>query len=209
MFGLKGFRNGVVSLIALFSVTAPAQAATTIFSAGVFSESGVTDASNAIGPLNTAGALIGNAGSLVLSFAAPLTGAGLELTMLSASPPGGMNILFVSVGEVIAGSPVFSSNVGLIDNGTGGVLTADLTAQCAGVSATGCSLVRIDNIASLGGSTGALVDAVSGVTNAPEPSVWALMILSFGIVGWRIKQLRGRSLAPRRSPDARAALAAA
>jgi hypothetical protein len=53
-------------------------------------------------------------------------------------------------------------------------------------------LVRIQNIAAIG-TPGALLDGVSGVTNAPEPTAWALMMLGFAGIGWRLKEARKRT----------------
>jgi hypothetical protein len=95
------------------------------------------------------------------------------------------------LGEVIGGVAVFSAGVGL-SGASGGAFTMDLTALCKSISATGCSLLRF----SVNGQPGSqfTLDGVLGTT--PEPSTWALMILGFAGVAWRLKQMRrcaGRS----------------
>ena len=174
----------------------PAAAASTIFGLDVFDETGVTDAGAALGAPDGSAALVSNGGSLVIEFLHPLTGAGLNLQLL---PTVGFNVIALSLGEIVGGTPVFTGEFVLVDFGSGGGLGADLTTACAGVSATGCSLLRVRNAGALAGSSGFFLDGVSGVTTAPEPSVWALMILGFAGVGWRAKSLRR---AGRRTPAA-------
>lgn len=171
-----------------FASFTPAKAAMTIFSASVFDQSGaVTNANAAVGRLDGVGAIVGNGGALTLQFRHPLTGSGLTIDLL---PTAGMNVLVVSVGEIIGGVATFSAgSVTLLDTGAGGPFGLDLTTLCATVSATGCSLVRLENFVAIG-SPGFALDGVSGVTNAPEPSVWTLMILGFGVLAWRLKKHR-------------------
>lgn len=179
----------IIGLAAALSA-APARAATTIFPVAVFSSSGVTNAADALGFPNGSAALLAPGGDIVLQFASPLTGAAVSPVLL---PVVGFNILAVSIGEVISGIPTFSGEFVLVDDGTGAALSADLTSLCSGVSAAGCSLLRVRNAGSLFGSTGALLDGLSGVTAAPEPSVWALMILGFIGTAWRLKSARRSS----------------
>jgi len=188
---VKIFVRLAAAIVILTALTVPAKAATSIFASSVFSTAGaVTNSGDALGPADTVGALLGTGGDLVLGFSAPLTGAGISLNLLPIGVPGAVNIIALSIGEVIGGVATFSSEFVLVDMGSGGVLGADLSAQCSALSATGCSLVRIRNAGALFGSLGLGLDAVSGVTNVPEPSVWALMVLSFGAIGWRIKKAR-------------------
>jgi hypothetical protein len=179
----------IVAMAAALSAL-PARAATTIFPVSVFSSSGVADPSEAVGFPNGVSALIAPGGDIVLQYGFPLTGAAVSPVVL---PVAGFNILAVSIGEVIAGVATFSGEFVLVDDGSGPTLSADLTSACAGVSATGCSLLRIRNAGSLLGSTGVLLDGVSGVTAAPEPAVWALMILGFIGTAWRLKSARRES----------------
>jgi hypothetical protein len=88
---------------------------------------------------------------------------------------------------VISGIATFSANIAL-PGGFGPTYSLDLSAACATVSATGCSLVRIRVNGAPGG--GFLLDGVSGVAAAPEISIWAMMLLGFAAVAWRLKTQR-------------------
>lgn len=183
----------LIVLMAAALSAMPARAATSIFPVSVYSSSGVTNPNDALGTANASAALIAPFGDIVLQFGMPLSGGGVAATLL---PVAGFNILAVSIGEVIGGIATFSGEFVLVDAGGGGTLNANLTTACAGVSASGCSLLRVRNAGSLLGSTGIQLDAISGVTTAPEPSVWALMILGFVGTAWRLKSARkeaGRS----------------
>lgn len=169
----------------------PARAATTIYAASVFSQTNVINASNALFSANGGAATILAGGDLVLQYANPLTGSGVAATLLPFAGPAA-NFVTISVGEIIGGVATFSAgSLAFADMGAGGVQNLDLSALCSTISATGCSLLRIQNIASFG-TPGVLLDGVSGVTNAPEPAAWALMMLGFAGIGWRLKEARKR-----------------
>jgi hypothetical protein len=178
----------IVALAAMLAAF-PARAATTVYAASVFSQTGVTNANSALGVANGLAAEIGAGGELVLGFNQALTGQGLSAMLLPLAASPAFNVLAVSVGEVIGSVAVFSGEFVLVDMGGGGPLNADLSALCSSVSATGCSLLKIRNAASFN-TAGAFLDGISGVSNAPEPAAWALMILGFAGVGWRLKQSR-------------------
>lgn len=180
----------IVALAAMLAAF-PARAATTIYASSVFSQTNVTNANNALFAANGAAALILSGGELVLQYNNALTGAGISAALLPFAGPAA-NFVAVSVGEIIGGVATFSAgSVSFADMGAGGVQSLNLTALCSSVSATGCSLVRIQNIAAIG-TPGVLLDGISGVTNAPEPAAWALMMLGFAGIGWRLKEVRRR-----------------
>lgn len=181
----------IVALAAMLAAF-PARAATTIYAASVYSQTNVNNASNALFSANGGAATILSGGELVLQFANPLTGSSTGLALLPFAGPAA-NFLSVSVGEVIGGVATFSAgSIPFADMGAGGVQNFDLSTLCSSVSATGCSLLRIQNLVAFG-TPGALIDGVSGVTNAPEPTVWALMMLGFAGIGWRLKEVRKKS----------------
>jgi len=186
-----GFRIFAATLVAaLFSL--PAQAATTVYATSIFSEAGVSNAASALFSSNGNAALISPGGELVLRYNNPLTGSAVGFSLLPFAGPAA-NFIAVSIGEVIGGVATFSAgSIAFADLGAGGIRNFDLSALCATVSATGCSLVRIQNIASFG-AAGAFIDGISGVSNAPEPSVWLMMILGFAGVAWRLKAGRKKS----------------
>ncbi len=183
----------IVALAAMLAAF-PARAATTIYAASVLSQTNVTNANGALFAPDGNAATILSGGELVLQYVHPLTGQGFAATLLALPTSPAFNFLSISVGEIIGGVATFSAGASpFVDMGAGGVINLDLTALCATVSATGCSLVRIQNLASFG-TPGALLDGVSGVTNAPEPAAWALMMLGFAGIGWRLKTARKRIL---------------
>jgi hypothetical protein len=181
-------RIAIVAIAAMLAAF-PARAAFTVFPASVYSQSGVTNANAALFSPNGTAAVIGAGGELVLQYAVPLTGAGITATFLPQSTSPAFNIIAVSIGEVIGGVATYSGEFFLGDGS--GVQTADLTSLCSSVSGSGCSLLRLRNVFNLN-SSGALLDGVSGVSNAPEPSTWALMLLGFAAVGWKLKDARSK-----------------
>lgn len=198
-------RVAIVAFVAMLAAF-PARAATTVFAASVYSQTGVTNGANALFNTNGSAALIAPGGNLVLRYNLPLTGQSIAATVLPLASSPAFNILAVSIGEVIGGVATFSGEFVLLDAGGGGTLNADLSALCSTVSATGCSLLRFRNAGSIN-SAGALLDGVSGVSNAPEPKAWALMLLGFGAVGWRLKAARSRLVGAQRTTRGSAAFA--
>jgi hypothetical protein len=179
--------RALIVLAAALVSAMPARAETTIYASSVFSSTATLNPTNALHAPNGSAALVQQFGDIVLQYAYPLTGVNIQASVL---PTAGFNVLVVSIGEVIGGIATFSGEFVLVDSGVGGVLSANLSSHCASVSATGCSLLRIRNAGSLLGSSGVQLDAVSGVSTAPEPAVWALMILGFIGAGLRLKALR-------------------
>lgn len=192
-------RRLVSVLISVFLAAEPAAAATTVFASGVFGQSGaVSNLGNGLGAadgssagiggvLNIFGLTIGQAGQAIYSFSAPVSGANIQLFSLAG--PGAPRVR-VSIGEVVAGVAVYSAELAFTGGGAG-QFPLDLSTQCSTISAIGCSLLRIRTIGGLGGGSFRL-DGVSGVAAAPEPSAWALMLIGFCGLAWRMKQRRRR-----------------
>ncbi len=176
-----------IVLLAACIAALPAKAASTVFGASVFSETGVTDSANALGAADGAAAVIGSGGELVLQYDLPLTGSDLALSVLENV--GGVNFVQLSIGEVVGGVATFFGSTAVVDGGAGFTLSADIANMCSVASATGCSLLRIQNLAGIGGG-GLFVDSLSAVTNVPEPAAWLLMILGFAGVAARLKAVR-------------------
>lgn len=171
----------------------PAAAATTVFATSVFGTTGsVASASNALGPANGAFATILRvAGGSNLILQMSRASSGLNTILSGSRLTAGSNVQ-IAIGEVIGGVAVFSANLAL-PVGFGPTYALDLSALCSSVSATGCSQIRIRVAGGPGG--GFLLDGVSGVAAAPEPSIWALIILGYGGIAWRLKQRRVLTLA--------------
>ena len=184
------FRAAIAVMGAMVLCVQSANAAITVFGSNVFSESAVTGSSSALGVPDASGATVTDGGELVLQFLQPLTGAGISFDLLAG---GGTNVIAVSIGEVVGGVATFSATSFIhLGDGLGATIAvADLSAACASVSASGCSLLRFQNILAVG-APGFVLDGVSGVSNAPEPAVWSLMILGFVGAAWRLKIERRR-----------------
>lgn len=196
----------IMALVGLFLVAGhTARAATTTFGSTVFNEIGILNAGDSLGRLDGTGATITDGGTLTLQFDRALTGANLSLGTIAT---GGVSILAVSIGEVVGGVATFSGEFVLVDFGAGAPLAADLTAACSAIAVDGCSLLRIRNAGTLSGP-GSILDGISGVTNAPEPASWALMITAFAGIGWRLKaERRAGPRAARAAQKGRGALPA-
>ncbi|MBT8473203.1 MAG: hypothetical protein KJN99_11415 [Marinicaulis sp.] len=176
---------GLIAAVLLMISAAPASAATTVFGASVFSETGVTGAGLSLGVADGAGSVISGGGVLVLEFSAPVVGDNILLTTLNS---GFLNIATVAIGHVVGGTATFSAAVPFVEV-TGGDFAFDLSGDCAAIAATGCSLLRISTTTALF-SPGLSLDGVSGVSGAPEPGTWALLIIGFVLVAGRLKAVR-------------------
>ena len=186
-------------VLAIFCAAATsASASTTIYATGFSNVTGdVVSPGNFLGAADGTTGLIGNGlfstGGLTLSFSEGVTGAGLTFTAAQTGfDPFTTSRVFVAIGEVVSGVATFSAETSFIGSG-GGTFNLDLSGQCSAISGTGCSLVSIRTEG--GGiitaiNPGFALDGISGVSAAPEPSAWALMILAFAATGWRLKVLR-------------------
>jgi hypothetical protein len=197
-----GFPVRILAAVAavLLACATPATAATTVYAAGVFSQGGtVTNAGNGLGAANGGfaqiggaisifGLTIGRAGQVVYSFSDLLTGASLQLTALAGAP--GVSSVFVSIGEIVGGVAVYSAETNF--TGGAGVFSFDLSGQCSAISPLGCSLVRIRTLGGLGRGPFRL-DGISGVGAAPEPTAWALMLMGFAGIAFRLKSRRANA----------------
>lgn len=120
------------------------------------------------------------------------------VSIFTLAPPTGSATLTISFGRFNGGSPTFVESK--IVN-AGGTLTLNNLFQKGCSALGGCDFVFIQTTKSKGGATGATVDYVSvngEVTEVtaptPEPKVWALMIIGFAGVAWRLKSQRRSSL---------------
>lgn len=169
----------------------PAAAATTVYAASVFGTSGsVVGAANAIGAADGLSATIirvAGGSNLILQMSQAASGANTVINGQRATA--GSNVQ-IAIGEVIGGVATFSTNLAL-PAGLGSLHTLDFSALCLTVSTTGCSLIRIRVVGAPGSAF--TLDGVSGVAAAPEPAAWALMLVGFCAVAWRLKQRRLRT----------------
>lgn len=166
----------------------PAAAATTVFAASVYNTGGtVVLPGNAVGPADGGIATIlrvAGGSQLTLQLSQAISGLN---TIINGQRLTANSNVQIAIGEVIGATAVFSANIAL-PAGLASLHTLDLSTACAGVSAAGCSLLRFSVNGAPGGAF--LLDGVSGVASAPEPRSWALMLIGFGAVAWRMKNRR-------------------
>lgn len=168
----------------LLTFLAPAKAATTVYAASIFSQvAPVANAAQALGANDGLSATIGRTGALVLNLAQAVTGANVTVTGVKAV--GGATVQ-VFLGAIVGGVPTFTPNLNF--PGAGGTATFDFAASCAAISSAGCTLLRIRVIGPPAASFA--LDGVSGVSVAPEPGAWMLLVLGFIAVASRLKAMR-------------------
>ena len=187
----------VWTLIVAMLSAGGASAATTVFADSVVSTAGVTSAETNIlgasdGATGRIGAFLFSTGEVTLGFSDAISGADLAFTTVNSF---GSTNVFVSIGETVGGVAVFSAESSFVET-SGGVFNLDLSAACSGISASGCSLLRIRTTPAGFISQGLALDGVSGVTSAPEPEAWVLAILGFMGLAIRLKAVRARGDAP-------------
>lgn len=187
---------GVLAALALS--VGPAFARTAEFT----SSFGYDDAT--LGAFSTAG---DNAGALVtldnwiaLLFDQPFgTSRSDTVSIFTLPPPLGDARITVSFGRLVAGLPVF---VDTRSFNAGNTLTVNNLFQQGCFALGGCNYVFIETTRQRRGAPGATIDYVSvnGETTevvepTPEPAVWAMMMMGFAGVAWRMKRQRRRNIA--------------
>ena len=120
------------------------------------------------------------------------------VSIFTLAPPTGTARLTISFGSYNNGAPIFADTK--IVN-AGSTLTVGNLFQRGCSALGGCDFILITTTRQTGGATGATVDYVSvngEVTDVtaptPEPSVWAMMILGFAGIAWRLKARRRYSV---------------
>lgn len=120
------------------------------------------------------------------------------VSIFTLAPPVGDARLTISFGVFNNGSPVFADTRTV---NAGATLTMNSLFQRGCSALGGCDFIYITTTRQRNGATGATVDYVSVNGEAtdvtaptPEPSVWALMILGFAGIAWRLKARRRYSV---------------
>ncbi|MDZ7628651.1 MAG: PEP-CTERM sorting domain-containing protein [Parvularculaceae bacterium] len=192
------------AMAAFVTATAPASAAITQFPTSVFQQAAGSGGNNLLGNTPATGLFNRGATPLGLGFASPIETSAilgeritLNITTVSAST----TYVFVRLGRLTGG--VFTSaaaagpaflpgfpTINLYAQVTGpGPLTLLLdpfAASCAGLG--GCNALIIGN--SGFSAAGSSFRASTLIGSTPEPAAWALMMLGFGAVAWRLKAER-------------------
>ena len=193
------FRLLSIGCAALIAACGGAKAATTVYPVSTFQNSGVTQPNRLVGNTPATSARFTRGDSVGLNYATDVTKFTLnvEITQLRQRT----TYLTVQFGRFVAGvfTPAtgvgLSTPLGLPSSTTLYVAVTDLGTLWINTVAfeTGCGTLGGCNAIRLGNSTlrqnGARFD-VSNVGATPEPQVWALMILGFIGIAWRLKAAR-------------------
>lgn len=187
--------------------TAPASAAITQFPTSVFQSAGGSQPNNLLGNTPATTTLFNRGATpLGLGFAGPLqtnaiTGERiiLDVTTVSAST----TYVFVRLGRLVGGvftnanaagttTPLggATTNLYALVTGTGPLtlLLDPFAASCASLG--GCNALIIGNSTFSSPGSSFRLSVLTGST--PEPAAWALMMMGFGAVAWRMKTARRR-----------------
>ncbi len=192
----KVFFAAVAWSAVAWSAVAPAHAATATYVAPASISNGEINSLSTAG--DGAGFFLGLGQTLALVFDAPFaTTRNSNVSIFTLPPAGGLALFEYRFGVYRSGDPDFIQGRNLRLAGFGGDVNNLFQRGCRAFG--GCNYVEITLIAGTPGVAGAEVDyvAVDGevteVTSpTPEPSVWALAIVGFGLTGWRMKMIRRR-----------------
>ncbi len=149
---------------------------------------------------DNAGALVTLDNFIALLFDQPFgTSRSDTISIFTLPPPVGDARLTVSFGRLVAGLPVV---VDTRSFNAGNTLTVGNLFQQGCFALGGCNYIFIETTRQRRGAPGAVVDYVSVngeptevVEPAPEPAVWAMMMMGFAGIALRLKSLRRRGLA--------------
>lgn len=127
-----------------------------------------------------------NGGLITINLLTPANGIG-GLSNILSDGDGGFIRAFsgANLGGTFLGSVAFGRNAALAgaENGFGGLISTDLIGSvqftCDHNGDLRCGVYDIQH------------GTVAAGNVVPEPGVWALMILGFGFVGWRLRRQRG------------------
>lgn len=190
-------RRAAASIASAMIVCAPAHAGTATFDASTPYPSGAMTALSTSG--DNAGQFVSLGEWISLLFSQPFGVSKTDtISIFTLAPPTGDARLTISFGAYNGGSPTFVETKTV---NAGGVLTLNNLFQKGCSALGGCDFILIQTTRARNGATGATVDYVSvnGETTevaapSPEPSTWAMMILGFAGVAWRLKAQRRSSL---------------
>ncbi len=166
---------------------------------------------NVLGAFSTAGdgagALLTLDNWIALLFETPFgTARSDTVSIFTLPPPVGDARLTVSFGRIVGGLPVF---VDTRSFNAGNTLTVNNLFQRGCFALGGCNYVFIETTRQRRGAPGAVIDYVSVngeptevIEPTPEPAVWAMMMMGFAGIAWRMKAARRRA-----APDQRLARA--
>lgn len=186
-----------IGCAAVFAAAGGAQAATTIYPASTFGNSGVGGAGGLVGNTPSVTQIDRN-DSIGLAFGQAITNYSLTFAIASVTPQA--TYLWVRFGRFQGGAFTSAPVLGLLaPNGAG---TQNIYVLIAGpgayqinslVYSPGCAAIGGCNAVAFGNSTFSAAGARFGVSTVgatPEPGAWALMIIGFVGVAARLKAAR-------------------
>ena len=116
------------------------------------------------------------------------------VSIFTLAPPTGNARLTISFGRYNGGSPVYADTRNV---NAGNTLTINNLFQRGCAALGGCDYIFITTTRQQGGANGATVDYVSVngevaevTAPAPELSTWAMMLIGFAGLAWRLKTRR-------------------
>lgn len=186
-----------VAMTAAMAALSPAQAGTAIFDASTPYAPGPMTALSTAG--DNAGQFVGLGQWMSLWFAQPFGVSKTDtVSIFTLAPPTGTATLSISFGRFNNGRPIFADTKNV---NAGNTLTVGNLFKKGCSALGGCDFIFITGTKAKGGATGATVDYVS-VNGAPtdvtaptpEPSVWAMMLIGFAGIAWRLKARRRYSV---------------
>jgi len=197
MRAMRKFIKGLPIVLAAAFLPVPAIAATATFDSSLPHASGPMTALST--PGDGLGELIPLGEWISLLFAQPFGVKSTDTVSIFTLPPlAGDARLTISFGNWNGGSPIFVDTKSV---NAGNTLTVNNLFQRGCAALGGCNYIFITTTRQRKGATGATVDYVSvngepaDVTApTPEPSVWAMMLLGFAGIAWRLKARRRQSL---------------
>lgn len=204
--------RGIVALAAAvltIAAGASASAAISTFPTSVFQQAAGSGGNNLIGNTPATGLFNRSATPLGLGFSAPIqTSAiiGERITLNFTSVTNNTTYVFVRLGRLVGGvftnanavgttTPLggATTNLYALVTGTGPLtlLLDPFAASCASLG--GCNALIVGN--STFSAVGSSFRLSTLTASTPEPGVWALMMLGFGAMAFRMKSRRRVSLA--------------
>jgi len=184
---------GALAAVVLF--TAPATARTAFFySSTPYGPSTLTTLSSAS---DRAGPTVTLNNWIALLFETPFgTSKSDSVSIFTLPPRVGDARVTISFGRLVAGLPVFVETKTL---NAGGTFTIGNLFQQGCFAFGGCNYIFIQTTRQRNGAPGATIDYVSVngeptevVEPTPEPAVWAMMMIGFAGIAWRLKASRRR-----------------
>jgi hypothetical protein len=199
---LSALSRAIAGALAALSVSAgPAFARTAeFFSSAPYAPSALTTLSSAT---DRAGPLVTLDNWIALLFETPFgTSRSDTVSIFTLPPVVGDARLTVSFGRIVAGSPVFVETRSF---NAGNTLTIGNLFQQGCFALGGCDYIFIETTRQRRGAPGAVVDYVSVngeptevVEPTPEPAVWAMMMMGFAGIAWRMKAARRSAMGGRK-----------